>query len=779
MAIQVQCGACGAKYNVADAMAGKKVRCRQCGAVFGVPGPGAAEAAAPVTAREAGDETESVTDGLEDSGAAAPPPKPAARPAARRPNVLPPVSRMPGAEETDDQEADEEDVEGYALNRAPRYVGFAANPAFQFPGAELIDRFGPLVIGLGILAWMIAKTLRADDSGRPWVGFLRVAIYIGGYAAVVFPLTLWGVHRAGCKARFGMPPSHRWMIFAIFGVPFALGIIFSLTGVGLAPFIIGVLIGLIPALAGLWFHCRLLPQQMVTGLATPAAFFVGGVTLAVLLAVGANWAVQSSVKSSPPQPPFTSSPLGPAFAWEATPAAPRNDGSGTHERSGPLARIDQTAAPTTADSATTGPATQQASTAISTTAASQPSTAVATTQGVEPGAPATQVAIATTMPVRTHETPTTVTPQPQPQPTVSSNSALVASVTTDVPLGEFDSIRFPSSAGGPLMLVIRSRGLVADALEVWSATPPLVKKATLTPSHPRDTRSEYFLAPKGTTVARIVEFPKRAIELRNVADDKWKSIELDAHLGTAEIVGFGVNNQLLVLRDNSGKFGIEDYDLATSQRVRTIDLPGFEKGPGNLAISPDGRFLATAARANGDPAIQVIDISGVRGGFRTYPITALGADKPLNFSAISFTPDASRFCAFYEEADNGLKELFVSFKPPDPKQLQYLIFAERPNPVAVAEYLGRPLDWLPDGVAWLVYGNTVIQGEHVLGDLGFPQAMGHFIVDRETVALVVPSGGGAGPAGGGGGGGGGKLQLVQVKLNLEKLSSLETTRAKP
>jgi predicted Zn finger-like uncharacterized protein len=779
MAIQVQCGACGAKYNVADAMAGKRVRCRQCGAVFGVPGAASAQ---PEGARGSSEDADifGVAENVgENPGTSPPPPaKQGARPAPRRPNVLPPVSRMPGEEVDEEEEGAEAksgdvDAEGYDLNSGePAYVGFAANPAFQFSGAELIDRFGPHVIGFGMLGWMIVKTLRADDSGRPWLGYVRVALYIGVYAAIVFPLALWGVRRAGSRARFGMPPSHRWMVFAIFIVPFALGIIFSLTGEGLANFIIGVAIGLIPALAGLWFHCRLRPQQMATGLGTPAAFFIGGVALAVLLGVAANWAVQSSARSSPPNPPFTSSPLGPAFSWEATPAGPMH-GDG-HPSSPQMARIDQRAD----GAAGTQPVTQEGSTPPSTTTtttSSEPPAVVATTPGAETTKPATAVAMATTTPSTAHEVTTPITvpqPQPQPQPqALSSGSPLVAGVSSgaDVGVGEFEGIRFAGSAG---MLVIRSRGMVADTLEVWSATPPFAKKATLSPPHPRDTRSDYFLSPKGTMVARMVEFPKRALELRNVADDKVKLIDLDAKTGPAEIVGFAASNQLLVMHEGGDACTVEPVDVNLGQKLRPILLNKFERGPGNLAISPDGKFLAAATRA-ADPAIQVIDIAGPRTGGRTYPVPALSADKPVSFSAISFTADSSRFCAFYEEADNGLKELFVTFKPPESRQVdQHLIFAERANPVSAAQYMGRALDWMPDGIAWLVYGNTVVEGDHVLGDLGLSQAKGHFIVDREMIALVVPSG----PAEGSGAGGG-KYQLVLVKLNLEKLNSIETTKA--
>ena len=38
MAIRVRCSACAADYQVADRLAGKKIRCTKCQAVVSVPG---------------------------------------------------------------------------------------------------------------------------------------------------------------------------------------------------------------------------------------------------------------------------------------------------------------------------------------------------------------------------------------------------------------------------------------------------------------------------------------------------------------------------------------------------------------------------------------------------------------------------------------------------------------------------------------------------------------------------------------------------------------------
>src|SRR5207248_5950555 len=40
MAIMVECNSCGKQYNAPDSMAGKRVKCKQCGQVFQIPAEG-------------------------------------------------------------------------------------------------------------------------------------------------------------------------------------------------------------------------------------------------------------------------------------------------------------------------------------------------------------------------------------------------------------------------------------------------------------------------------------------------------------------------------------------------------------------------------------------------------------------------------------------------------------------------------------------------------------------------------------------------------------------
>ena len=66
MTISTSCPGCKSKYNVADSMAGKKAKCKKCGAILAIPKPDdpvLAEASEPVLADLAGS---SPLDGLTD-----------------------------------------------------------------------------------------------------------------------------------------------------------------------------------------------------------------------------------------------------------------------------------------------------------------------------------------------------------------------------------------------------------------------------------------------------------------------------------------------------------------------------------------------------------------------------------------------------------------------------------------------------------------------------------------------------------------------------------------
>jgi hypothetical protein len=54
-----------------------------------------------------------------------------------------------------------------------------------------------------------------------------------------------------------------------------------------------------------------------------------------------------------------------------------------------------------------------------------------------------------------------------------------------------------------------------------------------------------------------------------------------------------------------------------------------------------------------------------------------------------------------------------------------------------------------------LYGSTILQSDHILGDIGIANVKGHQFLNKETIAMSVPAENG-------------KMKMELVKLNLEK-----------
>jgi hypothetical protein len=743
MPILVQCGECGAKYNVAATMAGKKLRCKKCGGIFSVP----------AAAGNAGqlDEPDLSSVSAEDDA-------PQQSTAGRKSVTQPP--RRPGGTSHGSRLQDNVIIEGPDDNDESEDDGapaLEANPAFEFPASQVLDAVVPYLIALVAIGWMILATLHADNSGRPWLGHLRWLLYLIAYTAIIYPVTLMGVRIAGEKLRFGMPNAHGWKVYSIFSLPFMLGVILSLTGGSVANYAAGLLVGLVVSLSLFLFLYRLRQTQIGGALGMISGFYLGGAIAVGLLGFGINLAVLSGLNAAKSADTFNQSPLGPAFAWNVPPRQPT-----VPKPHSSLVVIDPDPVPTTRE--TTLPASRPS-----------PTTTIAMAHsgdnGLDPTRPTekmtTDPAVPKTDPTTTPVKPTTTASTTQAVP----QSPLVAAVTTNGPMGQFDDITFCNLTGSHAALLVRARGPSSDDVEIWS-TQPLEKRGAMTVPHSANEHPNYWLGPKATFFAKMIDFPRKSIQIRSATEDKvMRVIELDTlHLGTPEIIGFAMNNQIAVLWELNTEFGVEMLDTATGQRTRSINLPKFEKGKGNHAISPDGRFFAAAVKARvvlpgvrldptappeaalPAPAIQVSDVSGGRLAPRLYPITALGPDKNASLSSLVFSADGAKLSILYEEAGNCL---VVTWKLPELRPVsQYTLFSTRPAG-STGEYHGHALEYLPGASSWLLYGNTVIDGDRVVGDLGVSDVKGHHLLEADQIGLIVP-------------GEDDKQSMVTVRLNPDK-----------
>src|SRR5262245_45902518 len=137
MPILAECNSCGRQYQAPEEMAGRVVRCKQCGTAFQIPG---------------GDEPNDPETDL---------------------NELAELERshhsVPGydAEAGDDPDAPAEE---------PASISARRNVRFSFPLAKELDHWGPTLLTLGGLLWLGTIYFQNDETKVLWIPAARFAV---------------------------------------------------------------------------------------------------------------------------------------------------------------------------------------------------------------------------------------------------------------------------------------------------------------------------------------------------------------------------------------------------------------------------------------------------------------------------------------------------------------------------------------------------------------------------------------------------------------------------
>lgn len=316
MSITAECNACGRKYQAPASLAGKRVRCKQCGNIFSLP------------------ETEGgPADGQPDLDALA-------KMEQSFHSMDATAHGSAGAQEGED--------EGYDSPGALRSARM--NVRFSFPMAKELDQWLPLVftvVGLFLLFRNGYKLQAASDERlKPWIAAFRVGIAFAAFVALIAPMTLAAIRAAGRRLDYRMPSSDRFRAFAAFMPAFAFTYMMWCNGGGDIPtLILGAITGLIIAMIGVWFFFRLNPMEIAPTAGYAAAGYLTGIALTAVIFLGLNFVLQQGLLGAKrpdlvPQSLFASSM--PWFTEEqlkqvaaqnepiaTTKAAPTTEASGT------------------------------------------------------------------------------------------------------------------------------------------------------------------------------------------------------------------------------------------------------------------------------------------------------------------------------------------------------------------------------------------------------------------------------------------------------------------
>lgn len=716
MPIKVACPSCGHQYQVADALAGKKVKCKECGGIIAIPAPGSEEdfdfGAIDV-------EPEQPAPGRSSAGARVEQPR-------------------------YEQPVDEEEP-----------AGGEAIPEYNFKGAPVVQSVVPAILGAGCLGWMAVQAFRADDPNHGWVGPFRAAVYLLGYAVVVFPITLIGVRAAGQKAYVAMPENYRWKSFGIFSVPAALAAIFTLISPSVVMLVVGIAVGLIISIGAFIFLFGIRPQRMGVAIGALIGYVIGGAVLGVALLFGIAFLVQAILGLTKTAHEYSFNPVGPQFMWTATPPE--------EKKKHPIVEVP-----------TTEPAMTQPSESTGTT---QPTTNPSLAETHPTTNPTTQTAISTTKPATTQAV----------HPTVVEHtlSPLLTGEPSVLPVDSFLEASFCGQGMGSTVLLQTAHADFGDSFELWNATNGTWSKGIAFSTQPKTAEhSPIVLNARGTALARMIEFPRVCVEFRSLlseaaASDNTNAKKADPDLSRGpawEPLGFTTPSYVMVVNRTGNVPIAEVLDplaLAGAQLIgRPITLEGLPPTSRcSLVLSPDAHYLA-AVRYSAIPTAvapkvgNYLTINSLNVAARDplkLGLTNLPENAPVAVTGLCYWQDGSRVSLLYQEGGNGLIETYQS---PTAKQLKYRIFTG-PAGFPAKDFRGSALTVIADGSAFLINGRYVVDADTIdpLGDLGIEGVEDVHLVDHGTLQMLVKSEG--------------KSKILLVKLDLSKFKAPTSAPAIP
>jgi hypothetical protein len=719
-------------------MAGKKIKCRNCGKVFSVPGGGedeldlsglqADEAAAGLGDDDLMSGTSSGTragasHGSRTSGrVGSDPSKGIAHKRARTGDAGDIPIATPGHDDG-----------------PPRRKSLP----FDFPGADVLDNVAPILLIVLGLGWLALMAFNSNNTGVGWVGMLRMGLYVLLYVALAFPLCYAAVKWAAKSARFMLPPSPALRAFGAFALPFAMAFAFWLSGQSAVSLILGTIVGAVIAGAAVWFLFRVQPHEMGNALGGATGAFAASIVASYLVLLGVNM-IFSAVMTRADTNQLSRSPVAPAFAWDVSIKTPGDtvkatDGGGRKILIATRSTTDQTTDTAPPETVPTQPTT---------------TTAPAATQD------------ATTKPITT-QAATPVPPPPtdtKPPPPVVPASPFVEQVTP-ANLGQYSDVLFPATPSNFMAVVKTTAGeFTDDVIEIWSVNPPEKTPMQAQFRRDRDAFGGYALSPNGELIARMNAWPALSIQVQSLKDGKVvkefpvgapaaairagpavaPGVAPAAAVGNTNItlIGFATDNALVVQSiDTRGRDWIEVLNVkappAANQRIVSFEVARFEKTSGNPSISPNGTKLAFAANVGLESGIAVFDIAQKRGNqlIKTFPVQINPWIKPVG---LAWNPTSQSIAAYWDDG-SARGVLYNCSLVGDPKfATKTHLYPIAPYPANLPRtYKGRTFDWLPDGNSWLLFGEHLVDVEtgKKLGELAIPTATSQRIVDKEQVAI--------------------------------------------
>ena len=191
---------------------------------------------------------------------------------------------------------------------------------FDYPGADDIDRWlSPTLIVIGLLI-LLSTSSSPDTRGYGWIAVTRFLTHAVLYCALVFPVTLGMLRKAGRELRYAMPPKFRTRCFACYLPAFVLVVLSGNDGFTLSQFF-GGLVGLVISSSLVWLLFRLREEQVGTTVIYGAGGFAAGTLITIILILALNSICKVVVMNQQCQASVPVSPFGEGLSWFGTSTA--------------------------------------------------------------------------------------------------------------------------------------------------------------------------------------------------------------------------------------------------------------------------------------------------------------------------------------------------------------------------------------------------------------------------------------------------------------------------
>jgi predicted Zn finger-like uncharacterized protein len=707
MPISIQCPACQRRYNVADTLAGKTVKCRECGESIPVTDPNAPDP--DILALEDADES--------------------AAPAKGGPSV----KRCPSCRTPNPPAAVRCSACGYSLRPAPAVVveeniplaaGSAAPKKRKFvrtpdnPTLANIDSLLNLIIWWGSIAalavWIVH--IARSPGGISAQALLPVGVVIALGAVVIAPLMSIAIKVAAHFLQF-IPRNDTYnRVLLTLLLPFSASLVSGWPSLNpsLASTILTLAAVASPALFIYLFRSEIMEWGSTVG--------------AGLVGMFLGWFIAVALAS------IVASATGPLYADMLPPGVWTSLAKG--QSPPPVApKVDVAAAPApTTATASTSPSPDEP------LIAAAPAGPAAAT----PAAPGSVRAdLVPNRPTARHETPSLFPPATPATPDAAATPAPQTNFFADVQADEQNLLdireAIPTTAPFPWFLVVKGSDAGGPVtVERWSVQ-PLAKKGSQSFSELPQQPNAYALSPHGDTLVAVVHFPRNQLEISNFeskAPPRVVPFPVERLNAVPSLTGF-LDLSHYGVRWTFG--GITNFQIwNTTASSSHMIAPEMEPGPNNIAFSPDGRWLATIGR--GPMGVQQIILYNVGTGVVARRISP--TSELFKSTGLAFSPDSTQIalCAVLSNVTTVL-----TFKVQNglPVLSQMLGTADATPSNATAHPANGAattpgLLWLQNGLAWLINGNDLYEttaGKNI-GSLNLPDVLDLQLAGANSVLIL-------------------------------------------